>query len=51
MESRSGITIGIILSLCALPNGLLPSAELFVVIFNLEIPANYSDVMTSCQGE
>ena len=51
MESKSGLTIGIILSLCALPDGLLPSADLFVVIFNLEIPANYSDVITSCQGD
>ena len=52
MESKSGLTIGIILSLCALPDGLLPSADLFVVIFNLEIPANYSDVIiTSCHGE
>ena len=49
--SKSSLTIGVILSLCALPNGLLPSTELFLVFFNLEIPANYSDVITRCQGD
>ena len=51
MVRKLGTAIGIILGLCALPNGLLPSADLFVVIFNLEIPANYSDAITSFHGE